>query len=136
MAKTLATNTNNDIEGVAPYDLYLDKNGNIAMAYDQDAILQACAQAARTILGELIFNTNAGNPYFESLWNGVVDLQTFSASLRKSFLSVGGGGLVTNVSDLTTNYVKNVFSYSVTITTIYGTSAIADELLRNESLNG
>ncbi len=136
MAKTLATNTNNNIEGVAPYDLYLDMNGNIAMVYDQEAVLQACAQAARTILGELIFNTNAGNPYFESLWNGVVDLQTFSASLRKSFLSVGGGGLVTNVSDLTTNYEKNVFSYSVTITTIYGTSAIADELLKNESLNG
>lgn len=124
MTQTIAANINNNIAGVAPGDIYLDAQGNIAVVYNQDAVLQACAQAAQTVLGEMIYNTTDGIPFFEAVWVGVPNIQQYAASLRSAFLNVGGGGLVTEVVSLIPSQNGNVLYYSAIIRTIYGTGTL------------
>ena len=66
LVQTFAVNSNND--------LYLDDTGNMAIVYDQQAILQICKQAALTIFGEMVLQTNQGIPYFTAVWVGVPNL--------------------------------------------------------------
>ena len=51
---TFAVNSANDI--------YLDALGNLAFAFDLTAITQECQQAAKTLLGDMVDNTNQGIP--------------------------------------------------------------------------
>ena len=133
-ANVQSTQVNSATLGVAFMDLYLTPDGNIAMAYDLQAVLQACAEAAQTILGEMVFNVNAGIPYFQTVWVGVPNVAQFTAALRTAFLAVGGGGLVVEVVSLVasqsnvlnpiTNRLSNVLTYNAIIRTIYGTGPI------------
>lgn len=121
MAQTLSANVNSTIPNVAFNDIYLDSDGNISLSFDLQAVLQACAQAAQTILGEMVFNVNQGIPYFQTLWIGVPNTQQFNAALRVAFLSVTG---VIEVVSLITSQDGNTFSYTAVIRTIYGSGGI------------
>ena len=125
MTQTLSSNVNSDIQGVAQNDIYLDDSGNIAMSFDLQAVLQECSQVARTILGEMIFNTDLGLPYFQVLWIGVPNVPQFIATLRRSFLNVDG---VLEVVSLTTSQggtqPSDTFIYTAIIRTIYGTGVV------------
>ena len=123
-ANVQSTQVNSATLGVAFMDLYLTPDGNIAMAYDLQAVLQSCAEAAQTILGEMVFNVNAGIPYFQTVWVGVPNVAQFTAALRTAFLAVGGGGLVVEVVSLITSQVGSVLTYNAIIRTIYGTGPI------------
>jgi hypothetical protein len=114
---TFAANDTNDI--------YLDAIGNIAFAYDVTAILQQCEQAAKTLLGEMVYNTNQGIPYFQVLWVGVFNIAQFTAALRTAFLAVGG---VLEVVSLITSQTNNTLSYTAMIRTIYGNGNFADTI--------
>jgi hypothetical protein len=116
---TLSANVNDNIPNVAFNDLYLDADGNIALAFDQQAALQACAQAAQTLLGELVLNTTEGIPYFQTLWIGVPNIQQFNAALRNAFLNVPN---VIEVVSLITSRLGNTLNYSAIIRTTFGTS--------------
>lgn len=122
---TLSSNVNNDISGVAPFDIYLGPNGNISQSYDQQALLEACAQAANTLLGEMIYNTTEGIPFFQVVWIGTPNITQYTAALRSAFLAVGGGGLVTQVVSITVSQTGDILNYNAIISTIYGASAIA-----------
>jgi urea transporter len=113
MTQTFAVNTQND--------LYLDNNGNLAIVYDLTATLQACAQAAKTLLGEMVLNINQGIPYFQTVWVGVPNTQQFNAALRAAFFSVAG---VVEVVSLMTQQVNNALQYTAVIRTIYGTGGL------------
>lgn len=124
MALTLATNTKND--------LYLDGRGNIATTADSDSIpgnkntgpfatLQICEHAAKTLLGEMIYNANEGIPNFQTIWNGSPNIPQWELALRTTLLNVPG---VVDVPTLTTNIVNNVLSYQAVIQTVYGIGAI------------
>ena len=121
----IAANKNNQLAQVAYNDIYLDKYQNISVSTDLHALVEQCAQAAKTLLGELVLNTQVGIPYFENVWIGVPDIQQFNAALRNAFLSVVG---VIDVIDLTVtkNDAKNVnvLLYSATINTIYGIGTV------------
>lgn len=129
-ALTIAANVNNSITGVAFNDIYLDKENNIAMATDLQAVLQECAEAARTLLGECIFNVDIGIPYEQVIWVGVPNIDQFTAALRAAFLSVSG---VTEVISLFVNQVQNTvnpsqsadaLTFNAIIKTIYGIGVI------------
>src|ERR1700759_4139857 len=94
---TFSANINNNISGVDYFDIYLDTSGNLATSNNQEAVMQACAEAANTLLGEIALNVNVGIPYFKILWNGVPNIQQYESSLKNSFLNVAGGGFVTGV---------------------------------------
>lgn len=123
--QALSANVNNNIQGVAFNDLYLDSNGNIAMVFGIDAALQACAEAARTLLGEMVLNTNQGIPYFQTTWVGVPNIPQFTAALRTAFLAVPN---VVEVVSLITSQVNNVLSYSAIIRTSFGTGNLANTI--------
>ena len=125
MTQTLASNVNNTLSGVMPNDIYLDSQGNVAISLDLQAVLEACAQAARTTLGEMIFNVDQGIPYFETVWVGVPNIPQYTAALRAAFLGVGGGGLVVEVVSLVTSQIDNTLSYTAVIRTIYGSGGIS-----------
>ena len=128
--QTFAVNDNND--------LYIDGNGDIAIVYDQQAVLQACQQAAQTLLGEMVLDTNQGIPYFTAVWTGIPNIPVFEGALRAAWLAVPG---VTSVQQLDTQYITtvipdtdiptNAVSYSATIATIFGTGEIASEGIFN-----
>ena len=120
--KTLSANVNNNIPGVAYDDIYLDSNHNLSVSYDLEAILEACAQAAQTVLGEIIFNINQGIPFFEVVWIGVPNIQQYIAALRVAFLNVPN---VVEVVSLMTSQVDNTLSYTAVIRTIYGSGGIS-----------
>lgn len=124
--KTLAANINNTIPGVAFNDLYLDGDGNIVLSFDIQAVEEACAQAAQTILGEVIYNTAEGIPYFETLWVGVPNTPQFEAALRSAFLNVPN---VVEVVSLLTSQENNTLTYNAVIRTTFGSTAITGVII-------
>lgn len=120
--KTLSANVNNNIPGVAYDDLYLDSNNNISVSYDLEAVLEGCAQAAQTVLGEIIFNVNQGIPFFETVWIGVPNIQQYTAALRVAFLNVPN---VVEVVSLMTSQVNNELTYTAVIRTAFGSGGIS-----------
>lgn len=113
MTVTLSVNSNNDI--------YVGVDGNIALAYDLTATLQACAQAAKTILGEMVLNTDQGIPYFQVVWVGVPQLPQFEAALRSAWLAVEG---VTDILSVSLTQSGDTLLYSAEILTVYGQGVI------------
>jgi hypothetical protein len=127
-ALTLSSNVNNNIIGVAFNDIYLNELGNIAVSTDLQAILEECAQVARTLLGECIFNVNIGIPYEQVVWVGVPNFEQYASALRQAFLGVTG---VTEVISLLISQnvgsniqTADVLSFNAIIQTIYGTGTI------------
>jgi hypothetical protein len=113
MAKTLSVDNNNDI--------FIDNSGNLSISVDQDALLQACAQAAKTQLGEMVLATNQGVPNFQTIWAGSPNVVQYESALRNAITSVTG---VIDILSLDISVSNNVLSYTATIQTIYGTGAI------------
>ena len=111
--QTLAVNSNND--------LYLDNSGNIAIAYDLDAVTQGCEQVTRTKLGEIPYDTLLGMPFFEAVWVGVPNIRRYEAALSTAILSVPD---VLALDDLTVTQEGEVLSYTAVITTEYGEGEI------------
>lgn len=128
---SLASNINNSIVNVAPNDLYV-VNGNIALSYDLQATLEQCAEAARTLLGECIFDLNIGIPYQQVVWIGVPNINQFTTSLRTAFLGVPGVvevvsiivGQTQAVSPTITSQSADMLTYTAIIRTTYGTGTI------------
>jgi hypothetical protein len=114
---TFAVNSNND--------LYLDEFGNIAFAFDLTAITQQCQQAAKTLLGEMVYDINNGIPYFQTLWVGTPNIVQYTSALRRAFLAVGG---VVEVVSLLTSQSDNTLSYSAAIRTIYDNGGFTDTI--------
>jgi hypothetical protein len=124
---TISANVNNNIPGVEFNDIYLDNQNNIAMATDLQSILQECAQVARTLLGECVFDLNVGIPYEQVIWVGVPNIEQFTAALRTAFLSVPG---VIEIISILVNQKSNnsqsndMLTFNAIINTIYGTGVI------------
>jgi hypothetical protein len=128
--QTFAVNTNND--------LYIDEQGNLAIVYDLQAVSQACKQAALTLLGEMVLQTNQGIPYQTAIWVGVPNIPAFEGALRSSWLAIQGvtgvASLVTSIGPYTspgTTVPITALSYSATIDTIFGSVSIATENIFN-----
>jgi hypothetical protein len=117
---TFSANVNSTV-GVAPNDIYLDKNGNLSLSYDLDSIIQQCSQAAKTQLGEMVLNINQGIPYFDQIWVGVVNVEPFASALRAAFLAIPD---VVEVVSLITEQISNTLNYSAIIRTTFGTGAV------------
>ena len=109
MTQTLAVNDKNDI--------YIDGENNIAIAFDLEATLQACAQATKTLLNEMIYAQGQGVPYFETAYAGVSNLQQFEAATRNAILAVAG---VVEIVSFILGQEGDTLSYSVVIKTVYG----------------
>lgn len=119
--QTLSANVNNNIPGVAFNDIYLNSFGNISISLDQKAVLEGCAQAAQTVLGELIYFVDQGIPFFETVWIGVPNIQQYVAAITLAFLNVPN---VTQVNELTTTQIDSNLGYQALISSNFGVSNI------------
>lgn len=111
--RMIAANTNND--------LYLNADGNIAVVTGLQAVIQACAQAAKAQLGEMVLAIDQGIPNFQTVWQNTANVAQFEAYLRRTLEQVQD---VTEVQQLEVTVQNNVLSYVATIKTIYGEGTV------------
>ena len=114
MVQSFAVNSNNDI--------YIGKDGNLAIATGIQAVLFATMQASLAQLGSMIYATNQGVPDFQSVWVGAPNIPQFESYLRAAILSVPG---VIQVVSLTTQQVENVLNYVAIIQTEFGQVSVS-----------
>ena len=131
--QTLSANVNSNIPNTAFNDLYLDADGNISLSFDLQAALEACAQAAQTLLGEMVFNINQGIPYFQTVWIGVPNIQQFTAALRAAFLAVPN---VVEVVSLITSQQNYNLTYSAIIRTSFGSGTLTNTIEPGGTISG
>jgi hypothetical protein len=125
MTRTLSCNVNSDVANTAPFDIYLGADGNLSMSMDIDAVLEYCAQAANTILGEVFLDVTIGIPFEKTAWAGVPNIPLFEAELREAFLGAGGGDFVVEILSLSSSIEGNTLSYEAVIDTIYGEQTLS-----------
>lgn len=102
-------------------DLVLASNGNLSISAGLEAVMQACEQAAKAQLGEMILAVDDGMPNFSTIWNGAPNIAQFEAYLVVRLGEVDG---VTEVSDVSASASAGVLSYTATIKSIYGEGVI------------
>lgn len=103
--------------------MYIGPDGNLVISTGLQAIIEVCAQKTKTILGELVFNTDQGIPYFQSVFSGTQNLQQFASSLRSAILVVSG---VTGINSLSFSQNGDVLIYTIEINTIYGSGTVTN----------
>lgn len=113
MTRSLSIDSNGDI--------YIGADGSLAVATGLAAVMQACAEAARTQLGEMLFAVDQGLPNFQAVWNGAPNVSQFEAYLRSNLLGVPD---VISVDSVEIDASGGSLNYVATIKTIYGTGAI------------
>lgn len=121
MSLTLSCNVNNNLAGVADNDIYLNSLGGLSVSTGIQAILENCAQAAKTRLGEEVLHTDQGIPYFSTVFVGVPNLQQARAAFRAAWLAVAG---VLEVVSLILTQEDNTLSYTAIIRTTEGTGGL------------
>ena len=114
MTQVFAVNSNND--------LYIDKNGRLAIFKDLPAILQGCEHVAKALLGEMVLAIDQGIPYFQAVWDGIPNLQQFQTALRTAFLGVDG---VVEVISLIVSQNADTLNYTAIIRTVFGGGSIS-----------
>lgn len=125
MVQTLSSNVNNNIPNVAPNDIYLNDDGNISLSYDLNAVLQECSQVARVLLGEMVFNTDQGIPFFQTVFSGVPNIPQYTNALRQAFLKVDGViDVISIIASQGGSNPSDQLTYTAIIRTIYGTGTI------------
>jgi len=72
------------------WDLCLDVDGNIAVASDPYATAQCVANAVRTFLGELWYDTPAGLPYFQQVLGKLPNIQMLKSLILAQTNTVSG----------------------------------------------
>jgi len=111
MTQMIATNANNDI---------ITLNGNIQFLAGIYAVLQNCKSAMLAQRGEMMYSTQTGMPWNETVFDNYNERQ-FEAAARDVLLSVSG---VESVLSFNTQAHDGTLSYASTIQTIYGTGTI------------
>lgn len=109
MTTTFAVNEDND--------LFIGKDGKLAVATGIDAVMFACASAAKAQLNEMIYAYDSGVANFETMWRNSANVAAFEASVRAAISAVEG---VAGIQEFTVTVQNGVCSYAATIETIYG----------------
>lgn len=113
MTLSLSVDVNNDI--------FIGPSGALQLVSDLTALLQACEQAAKTQLGEMVYAVDDGVPNFATIWNGSPNTTQFQAFLRRVLMRVEG---VIEITELTTASAGGVLTYRATIKTVFGIGVI------------
>lgn len=108
--QSIALNANNDI--------FIGSDGNLAFVTGVDAVQQDCETALKAQLGEMIFNTNAGMPTFNDIWQSKNFIK-WEAAARATLANING---VVRVVSFIMTVANDAFSYVATIQTVYSSS--------------
>lgn len=85
LALTLPVGNQNDPNFVSGWDLYVNAQGNIALATGSYAVAQDVASAVRLFLGELWYDISQGVPYFQQIL-GIMPSPQF---MKNAFIAAG-----------------------------------------------
>lgn len=109
MTRLFAVDENNDI--------YIAKNGRLAMADGLPAVLQNIEHAVKARLSEMVLAVDRGIPFFETIWNGSPNIGQYDAALRVAVLRVEG---VLRIDSISFNRNGSSITYTMVVETIYG----------------
>jgi hypothetical protein len=104
-------------------DIFLTAEGNLALVKDIEAVKVAVLCQTRTTYGEVILNTQAGIPYFQTIFTAHPDIELWKKYMKDTILAIPK---VLGISDFKTyiQYGKNLLKYAIIINTEYGQEVI------------
>lgn len=108
----------------ADNDLHLDPSGNLAVSVDLGAVAAACEHVMQAVLGEMVFATGRGLPFWETVWGQSPNRTAFENAARKALRGVPG---VTSVPSLGAQVRDGVLTWQAVIETSFGQSAIGGQ---------
>lgn len=116
MAKywTIATDAENN-------DIFLDGLNDIASFEDAEALANIVMHRQRTVLGELRYNTDAGIPYFTTVFAAPPDLRMFEAFIIADTMTIPG---VVGVNSFNVTVRDNTVKFDMVINTEFGSVAV------------
>lgn len=101
-------------------DLVLDREGNIAIVSDLEAVAANCQTAVQAQRGEMMFEADKGMPTFATAWNDYNPVQ-FEAAARTIIQAVPG---VLSVGSFAILRVGEALRYTAVIRTVYGETQV------------
>lgn len=107
--RTIAINENNDI--------YLDASGNLVIKTDKEAVGDILVNKAQTNQGELLFNTEKGIDFFNTVFSSPAYPDLFQHQLLNEFENTEA---VERIADYQADVKNGVYSYIADIQTEYG----------------
>jgi len=105
----------------AEWDLVADASGNIAVADNPYALAQEVANAIRTFLGEVWFNTSLGLDYFGLVLGKTPSLALLKTALVAAALSIEG---VASARCFIASFRNRVLDGQVQIVTTTGVTVV------------
>lgn len=98
------------------YSIFVDKSGNIATLTGAEALAQTLGQISRTRKGELMYATNRGIPYWDTIFQ-TQDYQMFEAAMRSEFMRHPE---VTGILSFNVSQDGDDIIYEAQVNSIYG----------------
>ena len=102
-------------------DLFVDANGDIALAVGMEAYAQIVNAKMRTVLGELPMDVNGGLPYFQTIFKDSSMVDVFEAEAIKM---LEGIDFVSSVESFTCEVRGDVLYYTAEIVTDKGAMTV------------
>ena len=107
--KTLAINTSNDI--------YINSVGNIVVKSDLEAMGDILVNKSQTNLGELLFNTEKGIDFFNTIFASPNYIDLYQNQL---ITQIEQTDKVERITNYDAEIDKNIYKYQVEVQTEYG----------------
>ncbi len=102
-------------------DLFLDRNGNLAVSRDIDAIGATCTQVMSTMEGEFLFDTRKGVDYNNTVFaSGADGVPDFNNSGTNALLGIDG------VIDVVFFYSNDRGQYRALVASEFGQAAVGN----------
>ena len=104
-------------------DIFLDENGNIAVATELDGVANKCTSLLQTIQGEWILDKTVGIPYLTDIFTINIQEATVRNIFDNAILTVPDvTGIVSSSTVL--DRITRRFAYAARIQTIHGQTEI------------
>ena len=107
------------------YDIYIGKDGNIAIVGGLESVKQRCEQAARILRNELPYAQSKGIPFFNNPLTASPNLGLYETHLRAQYMGVED---VTAVNYIRFKIEGDVLTYEAGIQSIYGEASLSGNL--------
>lgn len=98
-------------------DLFTGGDGNLAIARDEQAVKNSCAQYIKALRGEMLHKQDKGIPYRKTTFGRQADLPVFETAFRER---IGEIPQVTEVISFAAVLKDNNLSYTAVLQTEYG----------------
>lgn len=102
-------------------DMFLDRQGNLSVSREMDAVVELCTQASQVLQAELIYAQTRGIPFFDIVFIESPDLNLYEVHIRQALLSVKH---VQSVDSVLFRWEGVDLHYQAEITTDFGKEVI------------